>query len=161
MTTSRRRRRPARHLTAALVAVAALALAGCSATNEITTLADYDASDGVGVELGDLDVANLLVLTAAEGSPGTVIGSVTNRGSDDIALVIGLADGEGTELSVAAGSTVALSPEAEAVGLAAVPAAPGALVALLLTSDAGGSTSLEVPVLDGTLAEYAPLVPQG
>ncbi|HWS58705.1 MAG TPA: hypothetical protein VN257_09205 [Actinotalea sp.] len=147
-----------RHLAVAVLGLS-LALAGCSATNEITTDADYDASDGVGLELGEVELTNILVVTATEGSPGTVLGAVTNRGGSATDVTIGLVDQAGTVLAVPAGATVLLGPDGEAVELDAVPAPPGALVTLAVDSDEGGSTTLQVPVLDGTLPEYADLVP--
>ena len=135
-----------------------LVLAGCSATNPATTTRDYAASDGVDVTLGDLDLGNLMVLAAEEGAPGTVLGSVTNTGGDSTTVQLGLAD-DATSLEVGAGETVLLGPEQEPVDLAAVPVAPGALVELTVASEADGTTTVRVPVLDGTLEQYADLVP--
>ena len=137
----------------------ALALTGCSATNTITTQADYAASDGVRAELGDLRLGNLLVLTSAEGEVGTLIGSVTNDGSQDAAVDITVGEST-TALAVDARSTVVLgSQDGEQVEIESVPAPPGAFVAVTVTSDVGGTMTVRVPVLDGTLPEYADLVP--
>ena len=139
----------------------ALAVAGCSATNPITTTRSYAASDGVAVELGDLRIGNLLVLSAAQGEAGTVLAALSNDGTADIEVTIGLADGDpGAPIDVPAGQTVLVGPAAAAtVDLDAMPAAPGALVDLAITSDQGGTTTRRVPVLDGTQPEYAELVP--
>lgn len=146
------------HLAVAVLGLS-LALTGCSATNSITTTVPYDPSDGVGLVLGDVELSNILVLSAAEGAPGTLLGSATNRGGGEAELTIGLGDGGGTTIGLDAGETVLLGPEHEPVDLEAVPAPPGALVTLHVDSDAGGATTLDVPVLDGTLPEYADLVP--
>ena len=140
---------------------ATLTFAGCSATNPIATQNDYAPSDGVGAQLGDVSFGNLLVLTSAEGEPGTLLGSVTNRGRDDVKVTLGLSDGAaGPPIDVRAGDTVLLGPEKDVtLELDAVPAPPGAVVDLAVSSDAGGSSTVGVPVLDGTLPEYADLVP--
>jgi hypothetical protein len=147
-----------RLLVPAAVAGLGLVLAGCSATNPDTTTRDYAASDGVDLTLGDLDLGNLLVLAAEEGAPGTLLGSVTNTGSDATTVQIGLAD-DATSVEVGPGETVLLGPDQEAVDLAAVPVAPGALVDLAVGSEVDGTTTVRVPVLDGTLEQYADLVP--
>lgn len=136
-----------------------VALAGCSATNAITTDRNYDPSDGLGIVLGEVELTNVLVLTAAEGEAGTVLGAATNRGTNPVDLSIGLGDGADTVVALPAGGTVTLGPDAETVGLESVPAPPGALVTLYLETAAGGSVTLDVPVLDGTLPEYEDLVP--
>jgi hypothetical protein len=172
-----------------LTALVVLALGGCSATNPMTTMNDYEAADGVRVELGDTVVTNLLILTAAEGEPGTMLGAVTNRGEDDIELTLSLRpteegqeEAEIATVSIGGGDTVIFSPEradaggedtAEDTGatsrgaeratvdLEQVPARPGALADLTLTSDREGSVDVRVPVLDGTLPSYTDLVPDG
>lgn len=144
----------------AALAVAA-GLAGCSATNPMTTQNNYDASDGVSVELGDVTVRNLLVLTSAEGAPGTVLGAVSNGGGDSTRVSFTVAGEQaGRPVPVDANGTVVLGPESDAtVDLDAVPAAPGGLLELEISSDLGGTSTVQVPVLDGTLPEYADLVP--
>ena len=149
----------ARRSAALLLAASALTLTGCSATNPVATNQEYAASDGVDARLGELEFGNLLVLTAEQDAPGTVLGSVTNRSDRSMTVQIGLA-GDETSMRLSAGETLLLSPEDAAVDLAAVPAAPGALVELVLGSDTEGTTSLQAPVLDGTLTQYAPLVPK-
>ncbi|HEY3438491.1 MAG TPA: hypothetical protein VGK35_12460 [Actinotalea sp.] len=156
------RRLPARR--SAPLAVAALlvaTLAGCSATNEITTEKAYAASDGIRTELGSLTFSNVLVLTTEKGAPGTVLAAVSNEGTQDSHVTIGQTGTSGLRsITVKAGQTVIVSPKADAtVDLPSVEAAPGGLEGLTLTSDVGGSKDVQVPVLDGTLAEYATLVP--
>lgn len=141
--------------------VLAAGLAGCSVTNPMTTQNNYDASDGVSVELGDLTLRNLLVLTSAEGAPGTVLGALTNDGSDAARVSIAVAGEQaGRPVPVDGRATVVVGPESEAtVDVDAVPAAPGDFLELEISSDLGGTSTVQVPVLDGTLPEYADLVP--
>lgn len=146
---------------APVVAVALIALAGCSTTNQITTDDPYDASDGVGAQVGDVSAQNLLLLTAAEGEAGALIGALTNRGDESVEVTIaGEDDADATDVRVAAGQTVLLGGEdGEEVQFASMPVEPGAVTPLTLTTGPGGSVTVEVPVLDGTLPEYEEFVP--
>ncbi len=74
------------------LAVVGLALAGCSATNPITTEDQYSASDGVRFVLGDVRASNLLVLSAAEGDAGAVQGGLVNESSEDRSVTLAIGD---------------------------------------------------------------------
>lgn len=173
---SRSAARPARAaalvvgLTAGLVA-----LAGCSASNPITTQKPYSASDGVRIVLSDtLSAENLLVLTAAKGEAGTLLGALTNNGTDTERVSIAADGADDVTVRVPAGATVLLTPDdtpdgaetsgttgpaRQDVALSTVPVAPGAVLSVTLSSGAAGTHTLDVPVLDGSLPEYASLVP--
>lgn len=142
-----------------VLAGAVLALGACSATNPMTTKNDYQASDGVAADIGDLHLGNLIVLTAEEGGAGTVIGYARNRGPEQVTATIEV-DGDGGTVRLGGGETASIGPERDSeVEVGSVPAPPGALVEVTITSDAGEVT-VQAPVLDGTLPEYAELVPE-
>lgn len=147
-------RRP--HALAAVVL--AVALSGCSATNQITTQVQYDASDGIGATLGQVSAQNLLLVAAGADQPGAVQGALSNRGerAEVVTLSVGESD---AEVEVGPGATVLLGGENGEQVLLAAPDAPGATTDLTISTAAGGSQSLRVPVLDGTLPEYTGLVP--
>lgn len=149
-------------LAAALAAALALTSTGCSVTNEAGTVLDYEPSDGVRGELGDIRLGNLMVLAAEEGGAGTLMGYATSGATGSTRLTFALDDGtELGEVTVDAGSTVRLGPDADATfDLDAVPARPGALLDVRVSAEPGGGVVVPVPVLDGTLPEYADLVPQ-
>ncbi len=152
------------------IALGALLLAGCSATNPITTAKAYSASDGVRVDLATgLTAENLMILTAQKGAPGTLLGALTNNGtvSDTVTLT---PDGASpVTVHVGAGQTVLLSPRSAqvtevgitrtAVSISAVTVPPGAVASVQLVSGTGGAHTVSVPVLDGSLPEYSTLVP--
>jgi hypothetical protein len=144
--------------------VAGLTLAGCSATNQITTEDEYSASDGVRFTLGDVRGSNLLVLTEAEGEPGTLQGGLINDGDEDRSVTVAIGDEE-TVVELGPRETVLLGvSDAEEEGFAevtfaAVDAPPGGLVSVTISTPEDGSIEVEVPVLDGTLPEYATQVP--
>ena len=162
---TRLRPRTTRAAVAGLVVVAALALTGCSSTNPITTKADYDASDGMGVRVGDVRAHNLLVVAAEEGGPGVLSGALANSGSETEDVTIGIGDDDPVEVSVPAGGTVLLGvTDAPAryttadVRVSAVPAPPGGLADVRLTTSRAGTVDVRVSVLDGTLPEYVALL---
>jgi hypothetical protein len=142
---------------AALASLAVAPLAACQSSHPITA-EPYAASDGVDATLGSVRAGNLLVLAAADGAPGTVLGSLTNDSDRAVTVQVGLED-DLTSIDVAPGATELLGPDDTEVAVPAVPVAPGALMALRLSADAEGTTTVQVPVLDGTLPYYATLVP--
>ena len=148
-------------LSARLVSVAAIAVvaAGCSAINPIITQEEYDASDGVSVEIGDVRGLNLLVITEAEGAPASLIGAFTNPGDEAVEVAVSL-DGETIAMvEVPARGTVRLGAEGDTQVTGTSTAAPGRSHEITLQTDAAGQIVEEVPVFDGTLPEYAGELP--
>lgn len=143
----------------AVALVAAAVLSGCSATNPITTEMAYAASDGVRATLGDLTAENLLLVAAAADSPGALQGALTNRGEDSLTVELEL-DGSSERFRVASGETVLLGGENGEEVVLDTPGAPGSTVEMVLSTAAAGEITVPVPVLDGTLPEYADLVPE-
>lgn len=139
-------------------AAAALSLAvvaGLAACSPITTDRPYAASDGIRVEITDgVTAENLLVLTSAKGAPGAVQGGLVNNGTTDVTVAI-----DTLRFDVPARSTVLLGGETgEEATISAVAAAPGSLLRIPVGTPENAS-EVPVPVLDGTLSEYADHVP--
>ncbi len=162
---TRLRPRTARTAAAGLVATATLVLAGCSATNPITTIGEYEASDGAGTAVGDVRVLNMLVVTEALDAPGVLTGAVKNNGTAAEEVTLQVGDADPVLLRVPASGTVLVgAADAPAryttadVPVATVDARPGGLTPLTITTGAGGTVELMIPVLDGTLPEYAALL---
>jgi hypothetical protein len=149
---------------AAGVAVVGLALAGCSATNQITTENPYSASDGVRVVVGDVRGSNLLVISSAKGEPGTLIGGLVNDGDEPRTVTVAAGD-DSTDVELGPKETVLLGggdvPEdgTADVLFEAVSVPPGAVLQVTISTPEDGSVTANVPVLDGSLPEYATLVP--
>jgi hypothetical protein len=154
-------RRPWSRTAVALSAGAVLALAGCSATNPIATSEAHNVVDGVQADLGgDVGGRNLLVLTSGEGEPGIMSGALTNQSRDDVEVELSSEGNDPVTIDVGAGQTVLLGgDDGEDVELDTVDAAPGALLTMTLSTQSGGSVDVPVPVFDGTLPQYADLVP--
>ncbi len=153
---------------------AGLLLTGCSATNPMLTQLDYDASDGLAVELGDVRGINILVVASAEGEPGVLVGALTNESDEDTTVELTLTGEEGAagdpvSVDLPAFGTVSFGGaestegrvQAEDVEFEQVPARPGAFVELQVRIDTGETATRRVPVLDGTIPPYDELLPSG
>ncbi|QOR71421.1 hypothetical protein IM660_03735 [Ruania alkalisoli] len=155
--------RSTRRLVAALTLAAATAV-GVGACSPITTMQSYAPSDGVQGELegGDVRVLveNLMVLSAEEGAPGTVLGALVNRGAEAVEVTLSNAEVTGgIQLTVEADSTLLLSPDHEDVVFPAVPVPPGAVLELQVSTEQTGSITLPVPVLNGDIPPYGEYLP--
>ncbi|MFK4730863.1 hypothetical protein ROT00_14330 [Agromyces mediolanus] len=155
------------------MASAALALgivigaSGCSMITYQATTEHYDASDGVSVNVGDLDLRNVLVVSD-DGEQGNLVMTVVNRGDEDASLNVEFADGKTTAepIEIGAGSTVAFGVDdvegidvLEPVLLDGIDSIPGSLMPIYFHYSGAEGQEINVPVLDGTLAEYKSLVP--
>lgn len=146
--------------TAAATALLALGLAGCSATNPMQTQTNYDPSDGVSITVDGVHVGNLVVVSGGQGEPGTVVGFAANRGREATDVVIQVAGVASDPVELGASRTLLVGPDRDIVlDLDAVPVLPGSMIEATVVTDRGGSDSALVPVMDGTLEEYAALLP--
>lgn len=142
------------------VAVLGVVLAGCSATNQITTSLPYSPSDGVRATLGEVKAQNLFVLTEQVGDPASVQGALTNLGSSRLTVEVSAGD-EGVigTVDLAAGETAILGGSDGETLLYTATQPPGAVTPLTLATGPAGTETFQVPVLDGSLPQYAPFVP--
>ncbi|PFG35274.1 hypothetical protein [Sanguibacter antarcticus] len=140
------------------VAGLALALAACS---PITTDVPYAASDGIRAQVGDLDVLNLMILSPSKDAAGRLLGAASSASAEPETLTIAAQDGSVTiPVQLEAGETVNFSVDDGLMLLIdQVTVAPGANLPVTLTTSAGESIDVFVPVLDSTLDEYADFVP--
>ncbi len=145
---------------AALALGLALGASGCSMVTYQATTEHYDASDGVSLNVGDLDVRNALVVSD-DGVDGNLVMTVVNSSDDDVTLGVQIGSGgDTTEIEVGAGQTLALgSEEEEPVLLEGIDAEPGGLVSLYFQYGDVEGVEKQVPVLDSRLPEYADLAP--
>ncbi|HWK91262.1 MAG TPA: hypothetical protein VNR17_03265 [Luteimicrobium sp.] len=134
----------------------AVALSACAPTQ---TDQPYQPTDGIDVVVGDVKGINLMVLSSAQGDPGRLLGSFYNNGSDAATVSVTSGSASPSTLSVDPSSTTQLGAEGgDDIVFDSTDAAPGALVPVKIT--VGDATeTVKVPVLDGTLPEYATLVP--
>lgn len=140
----------------ALLAAGA-ALAGCSQMSPQTTQLQYAASDGVVQDAGALGVRNLLLVTDdGGGETANVVGTFVNSGETPFTLTVATENGQTEPIQVPAGGT---TPVGVAQKLQVpIDAQPGLLVPVTV-SGSGQELTASVPLLDGTLPEYATLTP--
>lgn len=141
-------------------AVLALGLAigatGCSMVTYQATTEHYDASDGVSVTVGDLDLRNILVVSE-DGEDGNLVMTVVNTGDRDQTLKIE-AGSATQELDVDAHSTVVLgSEDTEPLLLEGIDAEVGGLTPIFFQYASEEGIEKQIPVLDDRL--YPGLAP--
>lgn len=145
----------------AAIGIGAMAFTGCSAINEQSTTRVYSASDGVRLDMGQLELRNMLIISEAAGGAGRVAGTFYNQADSDITLTISGAQGSQTEITVKPGVPLVLNSKSDKAILSTMDQAPGSNESIELRQSGAGSetATIKVPVLDGTLAEYTNLVP--
>ncbi len=143
---------------AVVVLAATASLAACTGQSPLTALKPYAASDGLQVTSGDIRGVNLLLMTRGAGEPAVLAGTFDNTGETDATATVAIG-GASTTIAIPAGESVKLSLGKDGMPfvLDAAPAAPGLLATLHVTVGSNVATA-PVPVLDGTLPEYAPVI---
>ncbi|MFD1714561.1 DNA modification methylase [Amnibacterium flavum] len=145
----------------------ALGLSACNFISPQRTLQKYDPSDGVGADLGGLDVRNVLLITE-DGESATLVMSVINTSTDDRTLEVqyessaaeAVAGKVNFDIDVAGQSIVSTSPAGEKqIVLQGIDSPAGALFSVYFQTGDSQGVDLPVPVLDATLEQYANLAP--
>ena len=148
----------------ALAAGLALGLSGCNLIAPQATTIPYAPSDGIDVDANGALVRNLLLVADESGENFNVVFTGVNNGTEDVQLTLNFID-EGSqqataEFTLEPGSTEFGDPEGDVPPtLVSLPGViPGSTVDTYFQTPGGTEVQREVPVLDGTLAEYADLV---
>jgi hypothetical protein len=153
--------------TMATVVVAAgilLGTTGCNLYAPQATTIQYDASDGVSGDVGDLAIRNAILLTE-DGENANLLVHVVNSSDEDIKLRVqyqGVDEKVNRDVTILADSTTEIGVEGgETLAVEGLNADAGSLFPVFFQYGDLTGTELLVPVLDGTLAEYSSLVPTG
>ncbi len=139
--------RGARRLGPVLAVTAAVILSGCQVMSPVQTQAPYVAGDGFPVNLGPVDVRNLLVVSDNKGGPGTISASVHNPTRDPVKITFAVQGGSSVSTTIPPFTEQSLSLGEGQVRLDAVPVPPGALVTLQVSTAQAGVNVAQVPVL--------------
>lgn len=139
----------------------ALTLSGCQVMSPIQTNGSYQPADGVAVDLGDVQIRDLVVISSAKGEVGTLSGMVVNNGTGPVTITFAAGATGGSVSAVApAGAQTRLSGVAgtQPITLPSIPAAPGGVVKVTVSTPADGGSEVSVPVLlpDGYYATITP-----
>jgi hypothetical protein len=154
---------PGTHVrTAATVAGAVLALSGCQVMSPIQTTVPYQSADGVSVDLGNVQIRDLVVVTATRGGAGTLSGLVVNKSTEPVTVTF--TTGTGVDASaraiIPAGAPTRLSgvQGVTPVTIPSLPAAPGDVVKVIVSTPDAGAPVVSVPVLPPT-GYYSSITP--
>ncbi len=157
-------RSPRRTIAVAVLAVAlplAGGLAGCSATNPIQTQRQYSPADGVRSTLGPLQTTNLLVVGTAKGKVAALSGGLVNTGTDPLTVDVSVS-GASSTFTVPPNGSVLIgtgSDKGRTMTIDSLDVDPGALTTVTLKVASAGSSTVQVPVVDGTLPQYTSVLP--
>ena len=148
----------------AVAAVLASGLtAGCSVTNPQETARSYMPSDGVEAQLGDgLVATNLLLIAEDAQSEAVLVARVVNSGTEPATVRITSTEADvDVEVEVEPGQTYAVGGQDadEQVTIDSLGVMPGQRLPMTVGADGAEPVQVSVPVLDGTLPEYADLLP--
>lgn len=146
--------------TVALGAAVALGTTGCTFITHQATTNEYSPSDGVNIDEtgGDIVVRNAMIIATDDGSSGNLVAAFVNQGDKSGRVDISV-EGDVLTVRVPAGELVSLGADEDPLLIEDLNVAPGADVEVLFVSGDGDAVPAAVPVLDGSLPEYADLVP--
>jgi hypothetical protein len=149
-----------RHILPVAVACAALALSACQTQSPIQTDVTYVPADGVPVDLGSVQVRDLVVVSGGKDKPGVLSASVSNNSGEAQRLAFALPQAQPVFAEAPAYSERRLS-DATQVQLPDVPVSPGDVVQLSVQSQNRPAVLVLVPVLSasGYYASLAPTAP--
>ncbi len=133
---------------------------GCSLNKNVDSMMVYAPSDGSQINIGDVKLRNFIYLSNGTDG-GKLIGTVVNDNKKDITVQFEYTDFDlrtkTDPITVSAGETLGLGSGSDTEGLGVtISGAPGANATIWVSIDGATGEQLVVPVLDGTLEQYAP-----
>ena len=150
-----------RALLASIIATTAvIGTSGCNFTSPVSSLDYYAPSDGAQADIGKLKARNLISLQDKAGNSG-LVGAFVNSGNADITFAIKYTTSDGApgyrEYTLAPYKVLNFGYQnTDALDLN-LGGKPGDSRTVLVYTDTL-EASIDVPVMDATLAEYADLV---
>ena len=154
-----------RRITIALAATAmTLGLSACSLTGNVSSLDPYSPSDGQQIDLESVKARNFIYLVGDSGR-GFLIGSLVSTSPTDMRVKLQYVDPDTNErtdvfFDVPAGSKIDFGYNGNPALELPVVEVPGQTAKFFLLESESISGIIQVPVLDGTLAEYQMLLEQ-
>ena len=144
----------------------ALVLGGTTACTFMTpqvTTKHYDASDGIGATIGQIEVRNAILLTE-DGQNASLLINLVNPGDTGIQVNLQYQNADKAKVDesvfVNADSVKSLGgPDARQFVLTGLDAPAGSLFPVFIQYDDVSGKQLWIPVLDGSESQYAALLP--
>lgn len=150
-------------LAVALALAVAAGTAGCNLIQPQATTKQYDASDGVGANLGELDLNNMILLTDDGVSASLVVGAINTTGSPITLNISYTANGSLATIVTDIPSSEQVigfgGKDQPQIVLRDIGVAPGGTLTLTLQAGEGDTRVTIVPVLNTDLPEYQGLTP--
>ncbi len=148
-------------LAASVAAAAAIVLstAGCTFLAPQATLIHYDAADGIGVDLGQLAIRNVIAVADSDQSVQAVnlVFSAINTSGKAITLNYSAPNSTGRQTDALAfqpGITSIPSGDKQIVVTMPKDAALGGLYPVTFTAEGADSVTVQVPILDAAGRDY-------
>jgi hypothetical protein len=145
----------------ALAGLIVLGASGCEFISPQDTTQINQVADGMDATIGPVGIRNALLFTA-NGTEASLVTSLVNSGStpQTVSMQYTSTTGPTTQqVTVPANGLLSVRPGGDqVVTLSSISAKPGSLFPVYFTSG-GKSTTVKVPVLDGSLSGYETLTP--
>jgi hypothetical protein len=137
--------------------------AGCNFISPQTTTEHYDASDGFSTNVGSIELRNAMVFTD-NGDDASLSVTVINTSSAEKNVKFqyeSLGSTDTATIAVPAKSQVSRGTQDgdPQTILTGIGKQPGTLLKVYVQSGSASGKSFKIPVLDGSLKEYATLLP--
>lgn len=147
----------------AIGALVILGTTGCSMISPQATTIEYNASDGVAVDAGELEIRNALIVADEDGVAGNFLAAIVNDSDSTARLDLEFGDGSAAvseTILVPANTVISLGvDDEEPILIDGLDTMPGADYPVYFASGGEQGTLIDVPVLDGTLPYLEPFVP--
>ena len=139
-----------------------LGTSGCNFFVAPSTQIPYDASDGVGATVGDIMVRNVLALSA-DGETASLLVTIVNTGNRGQTVNLQYeSDGQKRTITEFVNGGAAQSfgnVDEDQLVLSGLDAVVGGVLPIFVQYGQETGKTILVPVLDGSLTEYADLLP--
>ena len=143
-----------------------LALVGCTFFAPQATLIPYDASDGVSLNVGDIQLRNAFVISP-DGESANFVGVLINssKSAEDVKLqyvshVNNKTARTTVDVKMSAGDVISYgNPNTPQLQFAAINVQPGSLLTIFVQYDGITGKTVRIPVLSGQEQAYRNLLP--
>lgn len=145
-----------------LAASLLLGTTGCSLVSPVASRVTYSPGDGTQIDLETIKVRNFMYLSDGKGGEA-LFGSIINPSLDSASVKIQYTDGTLNEkkevaINLLPGQKIDLGYNGGSALAIDLAGEPGGVVEVFIIEGTNTGKRIEVPVLDGTLAQYKDLV---
>lgn len=142
---------PSARLTRLLVPVAVvgatLAMSACETQSPVQTEASYNPADGVPVDLGAVQLRDLVVISSGKGKPGVLVASMINTSGSEQKVMFQTGGSASPVYASAPGNSVERLSGTTPVQLPSVPVSPGDVLQMTVQTPTAPAVAVVVPVL--------------